>query len=131
MTSRPSRSVPPTCWQPSTESSGLTHLANPAAWTCSTRRCCCPPAGAPRSCRGTIGYLLSLRLRLHLAGVPLGDGSAHLVRVALCFGRAARDSPACDEDRGGEDSGRKQGTHRLSPGEDPVEPRVRNARDCL
>src|SRR4051812_9062427 len=76
-----------------------------------------------------IVYLLSIRLRLQLAGVPPGHGSAHLVRVALRFGRAAWDSPACDEDRGGEDSGRKQGTYRLSPREGPVEPRVRNVRD--
>src|SRR4051812_24248068 len=78
-----------------------------------------------------IGYLLSRRLRLQLADVPLCHGSAHLVRVALRFGPAAWDSPACDEDRGGEDSGRKQGTYRLSPGEGPVEPRVRNVRDRL
>src|SRR3954452_11496082 len=90
-----------------------------------------PQRGGCSSCRGRIGYLLSLRLRLQLAGVPPGHGSAHLVCVALRFGRAARDSPACDEDRGGEDSGRKQGTCRLSPGEVPVEPRVRNVRDRL
>src|SRR5207249_793893 len=45
MTSRPSRSVPPTCWQPSTGSSQLIRPANPAGWTRSTRRCCWPPAG--------------------------------------------------------------------------------------
>src|SRR3954454_15769234 len=118
---------PPASWNASKRS----HRSSSISWTGSRSRPCAIKRGGCSSCRGIIGYLLSLRLRLRLAGVPLGHGSAHLVRVALRFGRAARDSPACDEDRGGEDSGRKQGTYRLSPGEGPVEPRVRNVRDRL
>src|SRR3954452_24234066 len=118
---------PPASWNASKRS----HRSSSVSWTGSRSRPCAIKRGGGSSCRGTTGYLLSLRLRLQPAYVPLGHGSAHLVRVALRFGRAARDSPACDEDRGGEDSGRKQGTYRLSPGEDPVEPRVRNVRDRL
>src|SRR5437764_4201150 len=118
---------PPASWN----ASKRWHRSSSISWTGSRSRPCAIKRGGCSSCRGTIGYLLSLRLRLQLADVPPGHGSAHLVRVALRFGRAARDSPACDEDRGGEDSGRKQGTYRLSPGEDPVEPRVRNVRDRL
>src|SRR3954454_12918445 len=118
---------PPASWN----ASKRWHRSSSISWTGSRSRPCAIKRGGCSSCRGIIGYLLSLRLRLQPAGVPLGHGSAHLVRVALRFGRVARDSPACDEDRGGEDSGRKQGTYRLSPGEGPVEPRVRNVRDRL
>ena len=75
---------PPTCWRPSTGSSGLTHPANPAAWTCSTRRCCWPPAGATRPCSGKCVSTLAARVPEHLAALreALRDQDAPRLREA-------------------------------------------------